>query len=360
MHRIHYNTSLARCTQKSPSRCLASKFHPSSAMSAAEQPRILTSLPIYAILPLTLPALPHLNQPQATHYLYLRPHAPQAPTPTSAQSLFLTNIPFDTTPHHLKTLFATAKLGNVRIKDIEFDHAKPNKKSSNPSAAPRKRGKKRKRGQNDGEEEGELVLNLPEAWDRELHVSGSSCVVTFVDVASKDVAWKAMKNLAKAGAKDASQLPIWTSAGVSFSSLSSANDTAAPAQSKTKKPQVSALGSVRYSTHNSLLFPSKATLQSLADSYLSAFSSQEASHAKKLAALRSAPDENGFITVVKGARTGPARTEEVEEVRERRRRKEEKNEGKWGKGAFYRWEVRERRREEERRAMGLDKAGGRR
>lgn len=59
---------------------------------------------------------------------------------------------------------------------------------------------------------------------------------------------------------------------------------------------------------------------------------------------RSVPDEDGFITVTRGARSGPARLEDAEkhqkELAERREKKGIKDD-------FYRFQSREKRKEKE-------------
>lgn len=69
------------------------------------------------------------------------------------------------------------------------------------------------------------------------------------------------------------------------------------------------------------------------------FSSLEATRARALAAQRSVPDEDGFVTVTRGGRAGPARQEEAQEKAEKQKEK------RAGKEDFYRFQLREKRKE---------------
>ncbi|KAI9708131.1 MAG: Ribosomal RNA-processing protein 7 [Chrysothrix sp. TS-e1954] len=315
-------------------------------------------------LPLDLPhhaALP--SNPKARHYLYIRPHTPKIasnPHQPQDQSLYLSNIPFDTTISHVRAFFAAPQLGNVRITAVDFEDSRPSTKRRDPSSILRKgKSKKRKRGpQQDGEEEaGELDPGWPETWERELHVSGSCAVVNFVDEKSRDVAWRAVRKLVKAGAKDDELLPTWTSTGVTFTTpATNTSSTTANGKSNFKRktaPSSKArdapplLGSARYLHHQKARFPAKPTLQEKADAYLVAFATLETAQNAKRQQLRSQPDEDGFVTVTKGSRTGPVRMEEVQEMEERRKKKLEKGKERWGEGEFYRFQLREKRKARE-------------
>jgi ribosomal RNA-processing protein 7 len=99
-----------------------------------------------------------------------------------------------------------------------------------------------------------------------------------------------------------------------------------------------------YKSHLQLVHPSASALQSSINAYLSQFTSLESARAKLLKHARTVPDEDGFITVTRGGRAGPARLEEAEkkkaELEERR-----KNNGV--KDDFYRFQNREKRKEAE-------------
>jgi ribosomal RNA-processing protein 7 len=84
-------------------------------------------------------------------------------------------------------------------------------------------------------------------------------------------------------------------------------------------------------------------LQEKVNSYLSAFAALESARSKRLAKQRSVPDEDGFITVTRGGRTGPARLEEVQAAAERLEEREKRRTG----GDFYRFQSRDERKKRE-------------
>ena len=165
----------------------------------------LLSIPLqisgYTILPLSLPSLPSLSD-TATHYIYVAPHQPRISTPTAQRSLFLVNIPFDSSELHIKHLFSTQLgLSNGRIEDVQFEGGRRKGNSTDKSAIVKpeieKKGKKRKR-----RDEGQSIEDLdgaalPSTWDRELQCSGSTAVVVFVDRLSMEACLKAVKKVRK-------------------------------------------------------------------------------------------------------------------------------------------------------------------
>ncbi|EHK99940.1 putative Ribosomal RNA-processing protein 7 [Glarea lozoyensis 74030] len=83
------------------------------------------------------------------------------------------------------------------------------------------------------------------------------------------------------------------------------------------------------------------------DAYMTVFNSKEEQKKREDARKRNMPDEDGFVTVTRGGRTGPARREDVEEKRiEMEAREEKKRKELEGKG-FYRFQVREKRKQEQ-------------
>lgn len=94
-----------------------------------------------------------------------------------------------------------------------------------------------------------------------------------------------------------------------------------------------------YLTHHKLRYPAAAVLQANVDAYMVHFADQEAARAKLLARQRAVPDEDGFVTVVRGGRAGPARQEEAQEKAEKQKEKSV------GKEDFYRFQMREKRKE---------------
>lgn len=155
----------------------------------------------YTVLPLTLPGSDKIAE--ATHYLYVRQHAPSTPTPEAARSLFAVNIPVDATEAHLRSLFS--EIGGGRVESVIFD--RDNKRAPQALAVElHDASKKRKRGV---ATEGVSAPPPPlTTWDRPLRKSGSHAVVVFVDRSSADMALKA----AAAVQKEGKTPPVWSDA----------------------------------------------------------------------------------------------------------------------------------------------------
>lgn len=178
-------------------------------------PPIPLAISSYHILPLSLPPLPALqSQPSATHYLYLRPHAPKIPSPSTPRSLFLVNVPFDATEAHLKTLCSTQLgLPAGRVESVRFEGQKTREREGEGEDGGKvgggevqgtlkgKKSQKRKRAA--VEEEGELEdldgMALPGTWEREVLRAGGTAVVVFVDRASVEAVMKAVRRVRKHG-----------------------------------------------------------------------------------------------------------------------------------------------------------------
>ncbi|PWW75640.1 hypothetical protein C7212DRAFT_297577 [Tuber magnatum] len=257
----------------------------------------LALIPEYTILPITLPATPLVGA--ATHFLYLRKHSPKQSALHDPRSLFAVNIPIDATTAHFRALFSS--IGSGRVEKVIFDGG---------GGAMRGIGK-RKRESEEEEGEGEEDEDGGEVWDRRLRKSGSTAVVVFVDKSSRDVAIKAARKVSN------TRRPVWgdgISAGVN----------------------IPALGISRYLTHHNLAHPSKAHLQASVNTFMATFEAEESTRLRALAKRRQVPDEDGFITVVRGGRTAPARQEEAKAALEKKGK--DKHEG------FYRFQVREGRK----------------
>lgn len=274
---------------------------------------VATVLNEFVALPLRLPAVPSFPK-ETTHYLYLRANAPKVTTEDTPREVFLVNVPSDATEAHLRNLSAD-HLGGARVESIAFEGARVGKGITAPVAPARR---KRKRGQ-DGNGEPTApaeVGKLPDTWDRKVHRSGGTAIVTFVDKASAELALKEARRAVKIG-KEIS----W----------------GAGAESK-----IPALGSARYLSHHTLCHPPHSILQSSVDAYMTAFAAQEAARARALARQRQEPDEDGFITVTRGGRHDPAREDAVRAKEEEYKKREEKRIGK----DFYRFQTREKKKEE--------------
>ncbi|KAI9735401.1 MAG: Ribosomal RNA-processing protein 7 [Claussenomyces sp. TS43310] len=288
-------------------------------------PQMPATIAGYSILPISFP--PTSAYPvQVTHYLYLRPHAPKVPTPKDDRSIFLVNVPVDSTAAHFRAIFATL-VGAGRFENITFERDR--KKDMTAASVPavemkEKSGKKRKRAQADENPPlgSENAGQLPQVWDRALHGSGSSAVVIMVDAKSVEAVFKAVRKVQKS-----EEYPVW---GVA------ADGTPVDAPP---------LGSQRYLTHHALRYPDKAVLEASVDAFMTAFNRKEEEMAQAAKRARNVPDEDGFVTVSRGGRTGPARREEAEEARRKEHAKEE--EKKRTMGDFYRFQGRERRKAEQ-------------
>lgn len=269
--------------------------------------KVATTVHDFTVLPLRMPVLPSFPK-ETTHYLYLRANAPKVPTDDTPRQVFLVNLPIDATEPHLRSLSA-GHLGGARVESVTFDGAK----LSGGIIAPAK-SKKRKRGHSDGEEQPdqeEEVGQLPLIWAHDLHRSGSTAVVTFIDKPGADLALRSARRAAKQG----TSIP-W--------------------------PTSDELGSNRYRSHHHLRYPSHSLLQQSVDDYMTAFAAREALQASQNKRLRSEPDEDGFVTVTRGGRTGTAKAEDAR-AKEEELKKREKNRVRED---FYRFQVREKRKVE--------------
>ncbi len=276
----------------------------------------------YTVLPLTLPPQASLSLPEpATHTLYLRPHAPKIPTESDSRSLFAVNVPVDATAAHFRSIFSSL-IGAGRFETVHFEGEKALTENKSVVVAgisdKRAGGKKRKRWSEVVEEEAQ---ELPQTWDRDLHRSGSTAVIVLVDEKSVESTLKAILKLHKSSK---SQWPVW---GEGVDS------------------KVPALGSARYLAHHTLRHPDPVTLQANVDAFMSAFNAQEEAKAQAAKRARNVPDEDGFVTVTRGGRTGPARKEDAEEKKREMEEKEKRKREEMGD--FYRFQMRERRKAEQ-------------
>ncbi|PSS20610.1 hypothetical protein M430DRAFT_236005 [Amorphotheca resinae ATCC 22711] len=277
----------------------------------------------YTVLPLTLPPTTAYPKP-ARHTLYLRPHAPKIPSESDARSLFVVNVPVDSTPAHFRAVF-TKLIGAGRLESMTFEHEKV--QPSAPSQAVEvvsTKGKKRKRAANEGSAQADT--ELPQLWDRELRKSGSSAVVVLVDQKSVESALKAVRKLHKSSAAEEEKWPVWGE-GV--------------------EDKVPALGSRRYLTHHKMRYPDPATLQANVDAFMTEWNRKEEEKARLAKRQRNVPDEDGFVTVTRGGRTGPARMEEAEAKRLEMEEKERKKKQELTEKPFYRFQLREIRKQEQ-------------
>ncbi|KAH7390868.1 ribosomal RNA-processing protein 7-domain-containing protein [Phaeosphaeria sp. MPI-PUGE-AT-0046c] len=282
----------------------------------------------FTILSLTLPTISGLPEQcqNAKHYIYVKPHAPSIPSASDERSLFVANIPIDATENNVRALFVD-QLGGCMVERVEFDSPIPAhplhkrwKADKHEKQDGESRGKKRKRNEEALVAEGVVEDEdsaLPSIWPGELRRSGSGAVVIFVD---KKSARGAMKEIFRAVKEN--KAIHWRSGD-------------AP------------LGAERYRKHNELTYPTPTSLQASLNAYLTQFNALEVLRNKHRKTARSVPDEEGFVTVTRGGRAGPARVEEAERKKEELEARKKKNAVK---DDFYRFQNREKRKEQE---MGL-------
>jgi ribosomal RNA-processing protein 7 len=100
---------------------------------------------------------------------------------------------------------------------------------------------------------------------------------------------------------------------------------------------------IGYSTHKSLSYPSVTVLQSKVNAYLTHFSALESLRNKQLAKQRNIPDDEGFVTVTRGGRTGAGRVEDAQAAQVRLKEREGRRVG----SDFYRFQTREEKKKRE-------------
>ncbi|KFY93732.1 hypothetical protein V500_03552 [Pseudogymnoascus sp. VKM F-4518 (FW-2643)] len=246
-------------------------------------PKAIASIGEYSILPVSIPET-SAYAVKAVHSIYVRPHAPKIPTPSDSRSLFLVNIPIDSTEQHIRSIFSSL-LGAGRFETVIFE----NERQNAPLVAETKlvqSGKNKKRKHADAVVDiAETAEDaLPKAWDRNLHRSGSTAVAVLADARCVEHALKAIKKANKSG-----EYPVW-GAGVSG---------------------VPTLGSSRYMAHQKMTYPPKDELQAAVDNFMAEWNRKEEEAARLAKRQRNVPDEDGFITVTReGAREG-GREEEI-------------------------------------------------
>ena len=270
----------------------------------------------FSILPLHFPATPAYPKP-ATHYLYLRAHEPRIPDADTPRSMFIVNIPVDTTETHLRHLFGT-QLSAGRIERVEFE-AVPTKKKG-MQATPQGNiasSKKRKRVTADELQAQLDDVDLPATWDRQLQKSGSHAIVVFADKPSMEASLKAARKAAKKGTEI-----VWGD-GV-------------------EGDRVPALGLQRYITHEQLRYPDRAELLRTVNDYMTVFTQVAEVRKREEARRAQEPDEDGFITVTSGPKLAEAAHED-----EARQLVEKQYEKSKGLEDFYRFQSREKRKEKQ-------------
>ncbi|KAL7622734.1 hypothetical protein AAE478_006412 [Parahypoxylon ruwenzoriense] len=280
--------------------------------------------PEFSTLPISIPPLPSFPV-DAVHYLYLRRNTPKIPTPNDSRSLFIANIPSDSTDLHFRALFASL-VGAGRFENITFELGKKASTSSShePAQVLRLAAQAAHRKRKRADEElrnlrDEAAAELPPTWTRQLYRSGSCAVALLSDEKSLELVLKAVKKLKKP--KD---YPVW-GGGV--------GDKAPP------------LGSQWLTTHGKLSYPGSDVVQASMDIYFTVFNRKEKEAEQLAKRLRNEPDEDGFVTVTRGGRSAPARRDEAEEAKQRMLEKQQKKKDETQE--FYRFQMREKRKAEQ-------------
>ena len=276
----------------------------------------------FAILPVQLP--PTASFPvAATHEIRARRNAPKIPTANDSRSLFLKNVPADSTEAHFRAVFSQL-VGPGRFETIIFEEEGPTALAVSPAQATAINGfaKKRKRGDVEEEERRneEETAQLPDIWTRKLHQSGSTAIALLADEKSVQLVLKAIAKLEKT-----KKLPVW------------GEDLA---------DEVPSLGSPWVASHLQLCRANKAETKKAVHAFFNTFNRKEKEAAELAKRLRNEPDDDGFVTVTRGSsRTAPASRNEAEEAKQKMVERQEKKKSELTD--FYRFQLRERRKQEQ-------------
>lgn len=238
----------------------------------------------YITVPITIPpaGTSTLSKP-VTHQLYLRKNVPKFPVEDDGRTIFVANIPIDSTPAHFKAIFAA--LGG-RTESIQFHSVQNTAKYIAPEDIPMeldtitdetfsKEVKRLKR-----------ASVLPVTWSRTVLRAGSNAHVTLVEPAEVETVLRA----ARRGKTDL----VWGD----------------------RVPTLKAgpLGVQRYRDHLAASTPDPAVLQASVDAYMELFNQEEILRRRKQKLLRSEPDEDGFVTITRGGRSGAGRAVDAEAI----------------------------------------------
>ncbi|KAL7786648.1 ribosomal RNA-processing protein 7 domain-containing protein [Trichoderma ceciliae] len=274
----------------------------------------------FAILPIQMPPVPSFPE-TALHEVRIRRNAPKIPTANDSRSLFLKNIPADSTEPHFRAVF-TDLVGAGRFEAITFEDDNKAAVAIDPARALKVAGfaRKRKRGDvEDDEKAEEEAARLPDIWTRQLHRSSSTAIVLLADEKSVQLVLKAIAKLQKTR-----KYPVW---GQSLSG------------------EVQPLGSPWMSSHLRLCRADKAEIQKATHAFFNVFNRKEKEAAELSKRLRNEPDEDGFVTVTRGGKAAPANQYEAEEARQKMVEKASKKRSEMKD--FYRFQLRERRKQEQ-------------
>jgi ribosomal RNA-processing protein 7 len=277
----------------------------------------------FAVLPVKMPRMPSCSV-TAIHEIRVKRHTPRLPTANDSRSLFLKNVPVDSSELHFRALFISL-IGAGRFETVVFEDENGQDTVADPAHAVRVAGygKKRKREEVEAEERAnakeEVAARLPEIWTRKLRTSAAIAVVRLADQRSVELVLKAMAKVRKS-----KKYPVW-GAGISAA-----------------EPP---LGSQWITSYLTLARADKNVTQAAVHAFFKTFNRKEKEAAEMAKRLRSEPDEDGFVTVVRGGREAPANKDSAEEAQRKMAEKEAKKKSELAD--FYRFQVREKRKEEQ-------------
>ncbi|KTW29837.1 hypothetical protein T552_01041 [Pneumocystis carinii B80] len=239
----------------------------------------------YTVLKVKMPKTSFQNT-NIVHYLYIKEHDRYQPTPLANQpenlpegpSLFVSNLPIDTTHDHLKYLFN--HLG-CRIQQVFFHFIQRQSYKENIN-------------ENYTENETNFKDTILFVWKRRILKSGSWAIVEFLE--KQDIEYILEK-------KNHKKLEnyVWGQ--------------------NIPKNRVQELGFNHYWEHYNLIYPSHEKLQTSIDKYMAAFYLAEEKEKRLRKRQRTEPDEEGFITVTRGGRTGAGRIDEGMKMQEKKKEK---------------------------------------
>ncbi|KAG5982781.1 hypothetical protein E4U55_001387 [Claviceps digitariae] len=275
----------------------------------------------FAILPIRMPSMPSFPQ-SAIHEVCVRQNAPKIPTPNDSRSLFLKNIPCDSTEPHFRAVF-TSLVGAGRFETIIFDDDAKPVLPVDPAQAIKVQGFAKKRKMQDVEAEEKQreaeESQLPQIWTRQLHRSSSTAIVLLADEKSVQLVLKAIAKVHKS-----KKYPVW---------------------GENLADEVPSLGSTWIATHLQLSRVDKDATQKAVHAFFNAFNKKEKEAIELAKRLRNEPDEDGFVTVTRGGRAAPASRNEAEEAKQRMVDKAAKKKSELSN--FYRFQLREQRKKEQ-------------
>ncbi|OAA69501.1 hypothetical protein ISF_02771 [Cordyceps fumosorosea ARSEF 2679] len=275
----------------------------------------------FVILPIQMPPCPSFPE-TAVHEIRLRRNAPKIATANDSRTLFLKNIPADSTEQHFRAVF-TQLVGAGRFEGISFEDEGSATHSLDPAQTVKINtiAKKRKRDDVELEEEEKerQAIQLPEIWTRKLLRSSSTAVVLLADEKSVQLVLKAISK-----ANKTKKYPVWEDES---------------------SRGVSPLGVPWISSHLRDSRVDKAAARRSVHAFFNAFNRKEKEAIELAKRLRNEPDEDGFVTVTRGGRTAPASKYEAEEAKRRMVEKDSKKKSEMTD--FYRFQLRARRKDEQ-------------